>query len=222
MRRVRIRPRQLFVGIGMVGALTGLGALLAPSASALPAGVSGDAQGCQVTPGDTFETPVVPPGTFRSIRAGQSIGPWTVTGNDVDLIGEGFWQAADGVQSVDLEGSSTPFNVQGGVKRTFDTDALPLPLFTYTITYCVAGNPDGPPVVKKGQLLVNGTLAQNFSFDTTGKSRTNMGYTQQTFSFTPSGSSTTVEFKSVTIPGGYGPVIDKVTLKKCFLGLLCF
>jgi hypothetical protein len=48
-----------------------------------------------------------------------------------------------------------------------------------------------------------------------------MGYTQKTFTFTPSGAQTTVEFRSTTSPGGYGPVIDKVSIKQCLLGLLC-
>jgi choice-of-anchor C domain-containing protein len=173
-----------------------------------------------VTPGDTFETPVVTPGRFRSVPAGQMIGPWTVTGRDVDLIGANFWQAADGVQSVDLEGSAVP-NFQGGVKRSVDTATLPVPLFTYKLGYCVAGNPDGPPAVKTGQVLVNGAVAQNFSLDATGKSRTNMGYVEKQLSFTPNGPSTTVEFRSTTSPHGYGPVLDKVTLKKCLLGLIC-
>ncbi|MGH4023545.1 MAG: hypothetical protein ACRDRV_03065 [Pseudonocardiaceae bacterium] len=41
------------------------------------------------------------------------------------------------------------------------------------------------------------------------------------FSFTSSGPSATVEFRSTTTPGGWGPVIDKVTFKKCLLGLFC-
>lgn len=217
--------RRLVVGLGLVGALGGLCVVLAPSSNALTAvsgGASGGPTDCQTTPGDTFETPVVPPHTFRSVRAGQTIGPWTVTGKDVDLIGAGFWQAADGVQSVDLEGSAVP-NYQGGVKRVFDTPTLLplLPLSTYKLTYCLAGNFVGLPTVKTGQVLVNGAPAQDFSFDSTGKNYTNMGYKPMTLSFTPSGPTTTVEFRSTTNPHGYGPVIDKVNIKECFLGLFC-
>lgn len=203
----------------MAGALTGLGVLTAPMAYAVTtatAGTHGTPQDCHPTPGDTFETPVVTPGTFARPSVGQMIGPWTVTHNNVDLIGAGFWQAVDGVQSLDLDGDGP-----GGVARTFDTVSFPLPLFTYVLTYCVAGNPDSGPTVKTGQVLVNGTPVKDFSFDTTGKSRSNMGYQLETVVFTSSGPAVKVEFRSTTTPGGYGPVIDKVTFKKCLLGLFC-
>jgi hypothetical protein len=125
------------------------------------------------------------------------------------------YQAADGVQSVDLSGNSP-----GGVARSFDTVALPLPLYTYVITYCLAGNPDGGPAVKTGQVLVNDTPVQDYSFDSTGKSPSNMGYLAQSVTFTSSGSSAKVEFRSTTA-SAYGPVIDKVGFTKCLLGLFC-
>ncbi|HEY2762799.1 MAG TPA: DUF642 domain-containing protein [Pseudonocardiaceae bacterium] len=186
------------------------------AATTATAGTHSDPQYCHTTPGDTFETPVVTPGTFLRPSAGQTIGPWTVTRNNVDLIGAGFWQAADGVQSVDLDG-----NGPGAVARSFDTASFPLPLFTYVLTYCLAGNPDSGPTVKTGQVLVNGTPVNDFSFSTMGKARSNMGYQMETVSFTSSGPDVKVEFRSTTTPGGYGPVIDKVTFKKCLLGLFC-
>lgn len=220
--------RRLVVGLGMISALSGLGVALAPLSNAATTvsgggsgGSSGSSEGCNSAPGDTFETPVVTPNTFRTLSRSQTIGPWTVSQNNVDLIGKGFWQAADGVQSVDLSGSNgSGAGLEGGVARTVDTDALPLPLFTYVITYCLAGNPDGGPTVKTGQVLVNGTSIRNFSFDTSGKSRSAMGYRPETASFTSPGPNATVEFRSTT-PTAYGPVIDKVSIKKCLLGLFC-
>jgi choice-of-anchor C domain-containing protein len=201
----------------MVGALTGLGTLTAPLADAAPAVSAPDAapQDCQTTPGDTFETPLAPVGSFSEPSAGQMIGPWTVTAKNVDLNGRGKYQAADGVQSVDLNG-----NGPGGVARSFDTYTFPLPLYTYVVTYCLAGNPDGGPAVKTGQVLVDGAPAQSFSFDITGKSPSNMGYLPQSVTFTSAGPSAKVEFRSTTADA-YGPVIDKVAFKKCLLGLLC-
>lgn len=218
MRNVKSNFRRFFLGMGMVGALTGLGALAAPIADAVttPAATHGVAQDyCVTTPGDTFETPVAPVGSFSEPSAGQMIGPWVVTPNNVNINGRGFYQAADGVQSVDLSGNSP-----GGVARNFATDAFPLPLYTYVIDYCLAGNPDGGPRVKTGQVLVNGTPVQSFSFDGTGKSRANMGYLPQSVRFTSGGPSARVEFRSTTNTA-YGPVIDKVTFKKCLLGLFC-
>ncbi|MGH4026335.1 MAG: DUF642 domain-containing protein, partial [Pseudonocardiaceae bacterium] len=203
-------------------ALTAMSVLLAPSSAALTGGTPGGPQGCDMTPGDTFEAPVVTPGTFATLFTDATIGPWTVTQNNVDLIGENFWQAADGVQSIDLSGSSgSGAALQGGVSRTFETDGLPLPLFTYVVTYCLAGNPYTVPPVKTGQVLVNGTPVQDFSFDVTGGAFREMRYRLETFSFTSSGPSAEVEFRNTT-PTAFGPAIDKVTFKKCLLGLFCF
>ncbi len=222
MGSTRLSFRRIFSGLGMVGALTAIGVLLAPSPAALADGTRGGTQGCEMTPGDTFEAPVVTPDTFATLFTGATIEPWTVTQNNVDLIGENFWQAADGVQSIDLSGSSgSGAALQGGVSRTFETDGLPLPLFTYVVTYCLAGNPHAGPAVKTGQVLVNGTPVQDMSFDITGRSSSDMGYRLETFSFNSSGSSAEVEFRDTT-PTAYGPVIDKVTFKKCLLGLFCF
>lgn len=217
MGSVKSSWRRLFLGMGMVGALTGLGALTAPVANAIltTSATDGVPQDCRTTPGDTFEIPLAPEGSFTEPSAGQMIGPWTVTPNNVNLNGKGKYQAADGVQSVDLSGNSP-----GGVARSFDTSAFPLPLFTYVITYCLAGNPDDGPTMKTGQVLVNGTPVQDFSFDITGKSPSDMGYLPQSVTFTSAGPSAEVEFRSTTATA-YGPVIDKVAFKKCLLGLFC-
>jgi choice-of-anchor C domain-containing protein len=157
-----------------------------------------------------FETPVVPANTFVTISPGQPLGPWTVTSGNVDLIGAGFWQAADGVQSLDLDGDRA-----GAVSQTFATS----PLFAYEVSFELAGNPVDLPVVKTGQVLVNGQVALNFSFDTTGKTKANMGYVYREFAFQAAGNATTIEFASTTA-GAFGPVIDDVEIEPCLL-ILC-
>lgn len=217
---------RLFVGIGMTAALTGLAALTASPASAatrehIP-GLVHSTQYCQgpSSPGEeSFEQPIAPTRGFSTLRAGTAIGPWTVTQNNVDLIGKDFWQAADGNQSVDLSGSAYP--IEGAVARTFDTNTLPLPLYTYVVTFCLAGNPQGGPSVKTGQVLLNGTPVRDFSFDTAGRSVSAMGYRAEKVTFGAVGPTATVEFRSTT-PTAYGPVIDKVRFTRCLLGVLCF
>ncbi|HEX4703857.1 MAG TPA: choice-of-anchor C family protein [Pseudonocardiaceae bacterium] len=158
----------------------------------------------------SFETPVVAAHTFQTVFLGQSIGAWTVTTGNVDLIGDGFWQASDGVQSLDLNGDEA-----GGVSQTFATT----PLFAYEVSYELAGNPVDLPIIKTGQAIVNGQVAQNFSFDITGKTEANMGYVHREFAFLATGGSTTLEFLS-TNGGGFGPVIDDVQIEPCLL-ILC-
>lgn len=218
MGTARLSSHRILRVTGVVGAMTGMSILMAPAAPASPTpdGILPVApQNCQPAPGNTFESPVVAPGTFVEPGAGAVIGPWTVTPNNVNLNGAGLYQAADGVQTLDLSGSSP-----GGVTRTIPTVSLPLPLFTYVITFCLAGNPDSGPPVKSGEVQVNGTPVQHFTFDTTGKTRADMGYRLQRISFTATGPDTEVAFRSTT-PTAYGPVIDKVTIQKCFLRLFC-
>ncbi|MEV0403034.1 choice-of-anchor C family protein [Actinoallomurus sp. NPDC050550] len=190
--------RRLCAGAGLAGALAGAAAFAAAPANA----TSGLADG-------SFESPVVRPGTFQDFAAGQSIGPWRVTNGSVDLIGAGFWQAADGRQSLDLSAGSA-----GGVTQTFSTR----PGVVYEVIYALAGNPDGSPAVKTGQVFINGALAQNFSFDITGHTRANMGYVTRAVRFRATGVATTVQFSSTTNTA-YGPVIDDVAVDRCGCGV---
>ena len=188
--------RRLLVAVLSAGVLAGLTVVTATPAQALT-GISNG----------SFETPVVIPNIFITVGAGGSIGAWTITQATVDLIGAGFWQAADGVQSVDLSGSSA-----GGVAQSFTT----VPLLTYRVSYKLAGNPASGPVIKTGELLANGNVVQSFSFDTTGKTFANMGYTHQTETFVASGLTSTIEFRSTTNTA-FGPVIDDVDVQSCLL-----
>ncbi len=149
-----------------------------------------------------FETPQLPSYTAAMVVTGQSIGAWTVTQGNVDLLGAGFWSAAEGAQSVDLGGL-----VDGAVAQTFNT----LPGQTYLVEFALAGNPDRPPSVKTGRALVNGQPVMDFSADITGRSRSNMGYRKMRFSFTSSDTQTTIEFAS-TNGTARGPVIDDVSV----------
>lgn len=158
----------------------------------------------------SFETPVVAPHTFVRISAGQPLGAWTVTKGDVDLSGAGFWQTVDGAQSLDLDGSRA-----GAVSQTFATS----PLFAYEVSFALAGNPVDLPLVKTGQVIVNGHVVLNFSFDITGKTEANMGYVHRGFAFQATGNATTIEFASTT-GSGFGPVIDDVQVQPCLL-ILC-
>ncbi|WP_374986967.1 choice-of-anchor C family protein [Streptomyces fradiae] len=150
--------------------------------------------------GGSFEYPAAPANSFTTVGAGQSVGPWKVTAGAVDLIGGGFWQAAEGEQSVDLNAAQA-----GAVAQTFTTAAGR----QYTVTYSLAANPEGGPAVKTGRVLVDGQNFQDFSFDSTGRARAAMGYVTRQFTFVANGPTTTLGFAS-TVGGAYGPVVDDV------------
>ncbi|HET9170476.1 MAG TPA: choice-of-anchor C family protein [Actinospica sp.] len=154
-----------------------------------------------------FETPTAPADSFTTFAAGQTIGPWTVTTGNVDLIGAGYWQAADGKQSLDLDGGQA-----GAVAQTFAT----IPGAEYAVSYALAGNPDGGPAVRTGEVLIDGKVAQAFAFNVTGKAPTDMGYVTEYLTFWATGPQTTLGFRSTT-PGAFGPVIDDVDVAGCLL-----
>ncbi|MFJ2861936.1 choice-of-anchor C family protein [Kitasatospora sp. NPDC087314] len=175
------------------------------TAVAVPAQAAGGHRALSRFDDGSFESPKVPANSFTELTAGQSIGPWRVTSGSVDLIGAGFWQAAEGDQSVDLNGSNT-----GAVAQTFTT----VPGATYSVTYALAGNPAAAPAVKTGRVLVDGQDFQDFSFDITGKTPAAMGYVGRQLSFVAQGASTTLTFASTTT-GAAGPVVDDVQVKEC-------
>ncbi|MGK5531129.1 choice-of-anchor C family protein [Streptomyces sp. URMC 129] len=154
----------------------------------------------------SFESPFARTDSFTNFPAGQFIGPWQVSSGSVDLVDDGLWQAAEGDQSLDLNGSNT-----GAVAQTFTTT----PGETYTVTYALAGNPAGGPALKTGRVLLDGQNIQDFSFDITGTSLTDMGYIKRQVTFVATGATTTLSFVSTTPGSAYGPVIDDVQVTSC-------
>lgn len=203
MERSRAWYRRLLLAGGVAVTTTAVLFVAVPPAAATPA-ISGTVQ-------DGFENPVVTPGTFDAFVAGEQMGAWTVTSGDVDLTGAGFWETAEGVQSLDLNGVQP-----GAVALDLDT----IPLLSYRVSYALAGNPSAGPAIKTGQVRINGNVVQNISFDITGRTRADMGYIRKSFLFLATSHVSTLEFRSTTSPGGFGPVIDDVRVQTCLL-IIC-
>src|ERR1035441_5773884 len=72
----------------------------------------------------------------------------------------------------------------------------------------LSGNPDSGAAVKPLRVVIGGQ-STDFTFDTTGKSRSSMGWVTKTLPFTAAGTATAIEFYSPN-PGYWGPVIDNV------------
>ena len=145
----------------------------------------------------------VPAGSFTTVAGGNnsSVNGWSVTGNSVDYIGS-YWSAQDGSRSVDLNG-----NAQGGIQQTFDT----LAGIQYNVTFWLAGNPDGAPITKNVLVSATGATDGLFSFDSTGASKVNMGWSKYTYNFLATGTSTTLSFASQNA-GAYGAALDNVSV----------
>jgi len=78
------------------------------------------------------------------------------------------------------------------------------------VTFDLAGNPDGNPTIKEMRVSAGGSSA-DFSFDTTGKSRSNMGWVSNSWDFTATGTTTTLSFLNL-VDTPYGPALDNVSV----------
>ncbi|MET7671317.1 DUF642 domain-containing protein [Micromonospora luteifusca] len=194
MATKRPRTHRTVVGTALTVALSVL-------LTALPAGPAAAA----TVFADGFESPAIT-NDFVEFAAGQQFGPWTVTTGTVGLTRD--WQAAEGNQSLDLNGFSP-----GAVARTMPTKLLT----TYRVSYALAGNPDNGPLIVTGKVTANGHTVDSFSFDTAGDTPSDMGYVYRTFYFTNVLSSATVLQFASTTADAFGPVIDDVRVESCLL-----
>lgn len=157
-----------------------------------------------------FEVPVVQNTAhghqFETYEAGEQFLGWTVGGHSIDIVAEGFWEAASGVQSVDLTGYGA-----GSISQDIPT----LPGQRYELSFAFAGNPawsDTAPLVVTMRFLWRGTVVDTLSFDTAGHSGTSMGWTYFDYQLTAATDLTQLTFSSLTASYNRGPAIDDVKL----------
>jgi choice-of-anchor C domain-containing protein len=144
------------------------------------------------------------PGDFKPLDEDSTdIKGWTVTRGQIDYIGT-HWQSADGSRSIDLHGSPG----FGGVKQTFKTKKGQ----KYKVTFSLAGNPGGGVPEKKLGVKAAGKK-ESFTFDTTGKTATDMGWETKTWEFEAVDTETTLElYTLMTECNVSGPAIDNVSV----------
>jgi choice-of-anchor C domain-containing protein len=149
----------------------------------------------------SFESGTVPPVIgFKTLGAGSDdLAGWYIGYRSIDWIGN-YWQPFDGARSLDLNG-----NARGWIAQTLSTS----PGTAYRVTFALAGNPDGGDPVKDLVVTALGIGSRSYSFDTTGKSRSAMGWMVEEFNFTATGNSTILIFASAE-RGPYGPALDKI------------
>lgn len=183
--------------------LTRLSAISAISSAVLlvsttPASASGFCNG-------SFEDPSGPqPGDFAEIVAPSAIIPcWFVNAGAIDVVSNFNYKASQGTFAVDLSGTPTA----GAIEQTFSTVVGT----EYLVAFDFAGNPNGDPGIKHMRVSAAGQ-SQDFSFDTTNKTPAHPGWVREFWSFTATGTSTTLEFSSLElqVPTDYGPTIDNI------------
>jgi hypothetical protein len=172
----------------------------------------------------SFETPVVPAGSFTNFGSGSSlITGWTVVGPGASVIGGTFHQeccnfpAEDGVQWLDLTGDS--LNAVEGVQQTVATTVGT----EYNLSFWV-GNIFDPNGIFGTTSTVNvrlgglgGSLLGTFtnSSTTTGT----QVWQQFTTSFTATGSSTTLDFLNADPGNDNSNGLDNIALTAVATGV---
>lgn len=156
------------------------------------------AQANLVTNG-SFESQTVNSPFINITKADQGLTGWLVGVNSVDLVGS-LWSASHGANSVDLDGTK-----KGEIHQTIQTVVGQ----TYQLSFDLAGNFQGGPALK--EMTVNVGSFGAYSFDTTGKTATQMGWTHYSTSFVAVSTATTLSFASGT-SGSYGVALDNVAV----------
>jgi choice-of-anchor C domain-containing protein len=137
-----------------------------------------------------FETPVVA-GGFQTFGTGSTIGgAWHVDSGSADVVHTSL-APFKGKQSLDLDGNS-PGAISQDVPTAAGND--------YKIAFKLAGNLFCAPVVKTVSVRWNGVEVGRFTFDTTGKSATNMGYVGKKAIGHATGAHSTLQFASLDTP----------------------
>jgi choice-of-anchor C domain-containing protein len=143
------------------------------------------------------------PGSFSSQAAGSSaITGWTVGGFGVDYIGS-YWQASDGVRSIDLSLGNA-----GSVAQTLST----IIGRAYTVNFDLSGNPDGSPQTKTVVVSINGSEPSIQTY-TVGpaNSRQNMNWQNYSYTFTAFQAASTLVFASADSTA-FGAALDNVSV----------
>jgi choice-of-anchor C domain-containing protein len=151
-----------------------------------------------------FEEPKTVLPEYDPLVAGQFIGPWRVIFGGVDHVADSCWVAAEGLQSVDLDGCEA-----GGISQDLNVR----PGHKYLLCFALSGNYVRKPAVKSLEVWWGNELVDSLTFDTSGTTRRDMGWTYRQYTVTATVRKLSLSFRSAT-PGCYGPAIDDVSVQE--------
>ncbi len=147
----------------------------------------------------SFEEPVISNGEKNEYLT--SITGWTIESGRIDHYTTRFWQPAAGDQSIDMN-SLEP--------ATIYQDLATAAGAPYRLRFALAAN-SRPQDVKRMEVWWGSALLDTVTFDSRGRSTTNMGWIYKEYTATATGASTRLRFKSLNT-GAYGPALDDVTV----------
>jgi len=133
---------------------------------------------------------------------------WTVLLNGVDITNTSYLNAYNGSWSIDLNSFDT-----GGLAQSFPT----LVGERYEVSFAMAGDPSpgepspGNTLVVSMNVSVTGQSAQQFQYNSTGESTSDIQWDLHSFTFVATTTTTTLSFISL-ISGNSGAYIDSVNV----------
>lgn len=123
---------------------------------------------------------------------------------DIDIVTSSLWQPQEGNQSLDLNATGN-----GTLFQSFSTT----PGALYLVSFYLSGNPGNLPTIKSLDVSV-ASVSNSYTFDITGHTVAAMGWTQKTFQFTATGSTSTLLFASTDSPASNaGPALDNISVE---------
>jgi choice-of-anchor C domain-containing protein len=143
------------------------------------------------------------PGISTDVSAPNStaITGWTVEAGSVDYIGS-RWTAGDGVRCLDLSGTDA-----GTISQMISGLT---PGQHYRLSFLMAANPEVGSITARLRASIGGA-SQEFSFQQSGFSTANLGWTEKSLVFTASSASHKLSFTSLN-PGWAGAALDRVAM----------
>lgn len=133
---------------------------------------------------------------------GSMLGAWLVESGNVELKSWMNWQPAHYRQSLDMHGDTA-----GTIGRDLATQAGQ----SYVVSFALSGHPVCANAVTTMSAFFGSASLGNFSFDSTGRSVSNMGWRYEAVTATATASTTRLRFASTT-PGGCGPALDDLAV----------
>lgn len=151
----------------------------------------------------SFEQGTNNSGSFRTLGVGATdMTGWAIEAGTLDWI-TGYWTHADGNRSLDMSGSNAAAVISQDITGLVIGQ-------NYDVTFALAGNPAGGSSTKSLNVEVGNENA-DYTFSTTGKTTSNMGWVMQTFSFTADAVTEKLRFTSGNV-SSWGPALDKVSV----------
>ena len=139
---------------------------------------------------------------FDTYSAPSTFGGWTVDRNSIDLIGP-YWNAADGSQSVDLDGLAP-----GSISQTFTTVAGQ----QYRLTFAYSANKDRTSGTPEMVVEVNGAAIGTPFTHALTHGLNPIPWSDGSLVFTAPGTSTKLTFASGDPSGAMGIALDAVSV----------